>query len=402
MDLREHYRKSPLAFALLVEPSWIREDPSVFVIRGDYGPLFGAHSFRSTIYSMQDPGTAGAKCAQMCAIMVLGMLADRGVEVKGSFTLTYLSWQQESSRSGKLKQAARADKSGTMKIDGLLPEQLQRVLIQCGSRARLYQVKPERRGAEELATRIIEANIKARFPVILAVDSAAWSGKEPGTTRGPDGAPLGHAVTVVGIRRSTLNGQPVSFIVHDPASGPFQNLRTDRCTRAARTYQVKKGGRWQAADEIRFVAAATKSIDRSLGACLRWLDERDYESDSSVYAIDGAAFETFAPYREVADGTDYQMRLLNRNSILNYLRPLLDRGDAGAVPQLTWALDSLSDSRYWAIIGFRIDKDNVTRLSVMWLFDAREELTSAPVLKLWRSPDGPLRQSMRFSAFDPR
>jgi hypothetical protein len=100
VDLRTHSPLSPVALALLVPPRHLRHDPKVNVVVGNYGYVFGAHGFTSTVYSMHDPQAGGAHCAQACLIMVLGMLCDRGAKIAGSYDLTFFA--EASSRASKL------------------------------------------------------------------------------------------------------------------------------------------------------------------------------------------------------------------------------------------------------------------------------------------------------------
>jgi hypothetical protein len=401
VDLRQHYQKSPLAFGLLVQPSWIREDPNTFVIGGIYGPLFGAHSFRSTVYTMQDPQTIGAVCAQMCAIMALGMLADRGAEVKGSFSLTYLGWKLRH-QSG---QEEPSPELGERQVEGLTPRQLRDVLRKCGANSKRIQIDCERAGAEDLAIRIIEANIYARFPVILAVDLPEWTGAGSRAHSGADTAKpsQSHAITLVGVRRNAATNEPVGFIVHDPGSRPFLHIRTERCLRSARAYQVRSG---QGSDELKpgnavsMVMAATHSIRRQVDDCIRWLRDFDFSEGQNPYGHSDGNPERFGPYEGRERGTDYRIRLLNRNTVRWFLDPLLAVEDLVGRQKIRAYLSNLWESRFWAVIGFREEGNGSSpTLSVVWLFDARKQYDSAavawfwdsqPVAKFWRDKGGDL------------
>ena len=389
VDLRQHYRNSALAFGLLVEPRWIREDPNTFVISGVYGPLFGAHSFRSSVYSMQDPETIGAVCAQMCAIMALGMLADRKVEVKGSFTLTYLAWQLghqpgERDSSGQI---------GELLVGGLKPEGIRDVLWRCRANAKLIKVDCKHNGADDLATRIIEANIYARFPVILAIDAQEWK-KDPAAPQ------EGHAITIVGVRRNALTNEPVAFIVHDPGSGPFMHIRTARCFDAAKAYRVwsiEEPHYWEPGNAIAMVVAAThSSIRRHVDDCVRWLRKCDFSTGHNFYHGGGGNPETFGAYERREPGTDYRLRLLTRNTIGPFLGGFLRVEDALGRSEIDKCVSSLWGSRFWTVVGFRQGSSgSALVLSVVWVFDAGELYGSAPVAKLWRDQDGTLRAWLR-------
>jgi hypothetical protein len=374
VDLRQHYKESALAFGLLVEPSWIREDPNTFVMGGIYGPLFGGPSFRSTVYSMQDSGTVGAACAQMCAIMALGMLADRGVEVKGSFTLTYSAWRQ-----GREQGAARNEME--LFVEGLLPEELCRVLEGCGAEPALIEIKCHEPGKEDLAARIIEANVYAAFPVILSVSGQAWR-------KDPYVLDAGHAVIVIGVRRDALTNGLKGFIVHDPGSGPFVPKSLYDCLDAAKKRRELLNKALEASNTIALVVAAPRSVSRHIGSCVHWLQQQDFSKDHDPYRCDGGNPEVFGTYQRREAETDYWIRLLNRNTIVRVLGPLLAGDEIIAIDA---CVSRLEDHRFWAIVGFRPAERGLGLVfSVAWLFDANESPESPPVAKIWRDANGSL------------
>ncbi|MBC8352981.1 MAG: hypothetical protein H8E66_13380 [Planctomycetes bacterium] len=255
VDLRKHFSVSPLAMGLLVEPGYMREDPNAFVITGDYAPLFGAHSFRSTVYSMQDRSDiAGAKCAQACIIMALGMLSDRRAQLKGSFTLTYLA-------ARATKSATDPHQSGvplrTFKVDGLNAREMAAVLRECNSSPSIHHLDLGTRHSKRLQVRMIEAYVNARFPVLLIVDPRHWYADERITG---DSA---HAVTIVGYRRSSTTGEIEDFIVHDPGSEPFMLRSVDHCFSASEAFH-------HLADFGLAIAVAENSIRVHLSQCIRW------------------------------------------------------------------------------------------------------------------------------------
>jgi hypothetical protein len=377
VDLREHYYSSPIAFGVLVEPKWIREDPSTFVISGVYGPLFGAHSFRSSVYAMQDRGTIGAVCGQMCAIMALGMLADRGIEVKGSFTLTYLACIEPPPPDGQKPPGVRE-----LKVRGLTPEELGEVMGKCGANAQCIALQCKYPWADDLATRIIEANIYARFPVILAVDAPTWRDD-------PSASPGAHAVTIVGVRLNPLTREPIGFIVHDPGSGPFQYSRTGHCFDASKAHQIQSESnpkQWNAGNTIHMVVAATDSICRHAFDCVLWLGSQDWDPGQDSSSESGNRPERFMPYAQRCRGTDYRIRLLDRESIYGFLGPLLRDGDSEGPETVRARVERLPESRlwFWTVMGFRQQPDRSRlALSVVWLFDARDSDERRPVAKFW-------------------
>ena len=387
VDLRQYYQSSPLAFGLLVEPSWIREDPNTFSISGVYGPLFGAHSFRSSVYAMQDSKAVGAVCAQMCAIMALGMLADRGVEVKGSFTLTYLAWHEAHREQGQDPPPA-VPAARELQVQGLTPEDLHGVLQRCGASAARFKIRCTHPWKDDLATRMIEANIYARFPVILAVDGPVWRGD----LKAPREA---HAVMIVGVRRNALTGAPMGFIVHDPGSGPFMYCRAARCFRAARAYRIRPGGSPEegiADNAIHMVVAATDPVRHHVNHCVAWLLRHDFDPGHNPYADPGGNPQRFMPYAAREPGTDYRIRLLCPYNIDGCLGPFLPSVDANGRAVIRRVLEELPDSRFWTVMGFTcLDHGLRPSLAVVWLFDACEDAQGPPRAKFWLDQDGTVR-----------
>ena len=361
VDLRQHFEVSPLALGLLVPPRCFREDHNAYVIQGDYSALFGAHSFRSTVYSMQDrTPTIGAKCAQMCAIMTLGMLSDRGARVKGSFTLTYLVWMLS---QGSVAAAARSvdegksdEALGSFEASGMDPMQLRDVLGECNARAKWIDLKytgPPRDGdaaiSDRLAIRLIESYVYARFPIILSVDAWAWryGGETPKSE-----LRRAHAVTIVGVRRAAGSNEVSRLIVHDPGWKPFGERTLHRAFFAARQYGTKplpkEPDSSRPRDRISMVVATDKAIQQHPKECIDWLVEDDFESDDFRGCYAGLP------------GSDYDIRLLDRNTLFHVLAPSLVEEEK---PDLL--LRTFPESRFWTISTYR---DGAR--AIAWLFDA--------------------------------
>ena len=372
VDLRQHFEVSPLALGLLVQPGCIREDPCAYVIQGEYGPLFGAHSFRSTVYAMQDQSpTIGAKCAQMCAIMALGMLGDRRADIKGSFTLTFLSSLLQQNGNTALSSVKRVEEAMKRLDDGeqdtplwsfsptgLDPVQLRDVLNCCAVRATwidLEHQEPVMRGdplpvSYRLALRIIEAYIYARFPVILSVDSHAWKDGKPASEREPRKS---HAVTIIGARRSSPSGEISRIIVHDPGWKPFGEMTAERTFFAAREYATRSTNKKPGVprNRISMVPVTTCNIKRHPNECVTWLLEDAFE------LVD------FRPYYLGMAATNYDIRLLNRNSLLHVLAPRQANEIASKMLART-----LPESTFWTISAYRDGKRTYA-----WLFDAESQ-----------------------------
>jgi hypothetical protein len=394
LDLREHFNRSPLAFALLVEPGSIREDPNAFVIRGDYGPLFGAHSFRSTVYSMQDPKTTGAMCAQACIIMALGMLGDRKSEIKGSFTVTYLGQltrlaKEKKSREESTKAPGRtrslqefleevsseidahvdSEPYNSFEVGGLNPEEVRDVLRQCNVGAELNVIRHEKAlpnagcsPSEREAMRVIEANIRARFPVILSVNGKTWTQDE---NCNPD---VGHAVTIVGFRRNVA-GEAISLIVHDPASQPFLERSPRKCLEAAREHRVvdPKTGEQKPGNRYSFVVALEKSVRFHAHECIEWLRSDHRERMK------------FAPFYLCSKGTNYRICAANALSVFRILAPEVAQQHHVRVFE-DRILKNIA--RVWCVVTY-----NNGQFHVAWLFDANMKRAQY-VLRLAKTSDG--------------
>lgn len=376
IDLRLHFKQSPLALGLLVEPSHLREDPLSYILKGDYGPLFGAHSFRSTVFSMQDPGTAGAKCAQMCAIMALGMLSDRQSRIRGSFTMTYLNWL---GRDAKTIEDSLADVDQCSEqqpidagflVDGLNLLELEKVIRHCHAEAKVVVIPDEamkvrtsvpdqvlRKSYERMMARLIESYLYARFPVILAVETCRWNTGRSLSDADPDDRNRygreKHAVVVVGVRHLPNSREPHSFIIHDPGQGPFLERRLDDVYVAAREFSEQ--GRFC------MIAATPVWVKRHADVCIHWLLRR---------------YMDFQDYFLGNDDRDYQIRLLNRDSIYPVLlrqlfRPIQDtRRESPESEEFQKRLRKAlpCDSRYWCISGYKGQS-----FQFLWIFKAYAE-----------------------------
>jgi hypothetical protein len=223
--------------------------------------------------------------------------------------------------------------------------------------------------------------------VILAVDAQEWK-------QAPAAPQEGHAITIVGVRRNALTNEPVAFIVHDPGSGPFLPIRTRRCLNAAKAYRVRsKQGTddWEPGNAVDIVIAATHSVRCHVDDCVRWLRDCDFSEGHNPYGRSGDNPERFGAYERREPGTDYRLRLLNRNTVGRLLDPFFPVEDSFGREKIRTYLSNLKESRFWTVMGFRQAADGSrVALSVVWLFDAGECYQSAPLAKFWRDERGTL------------
>ncbi len=313
VDLRPNSIGSPLAFAVLALPRQYRHCSDAFLITGQYGPLFGGPSFRSTVYSMHDPKDGGAVCAQACVIMALGLLADRGARISGSYTLTYLGKKKRDFRAclpGPTGNAVRRlgdfekgnhlgdvnDNDGVRwhfdaagGLGGLEPDRIAQLLNDRDVSACLFQEESNEQSGM-LLERMAEAYVAARSPVILAVDAATWW-----PWIAPNGA--AHAVIVIGIRK-LLDTNELALITHDPGFIPFYERPFSECQRACEEYS--------GAGQLSAVFAAHHTVKRHAYHCVLAL-----AGDGSM---DREVFEQFL-FAGRDSELDYQIRLLVRDNL---------------------------------------------------------------------------------------
>jgi hypothetical protein len=370
IDLRPNSFESPLALGVLGLPRRYRHNPDVRIVTGSYGPLFGGPAFAGTVYSMHDPKEGGAPCAQACAIMALGMLADRGAQISGNYTLTYLAYRKSAREHTHEDSIAAGDRhlgngiphgvtrfsfalrgeTGNDKNAGLAPGELAQVLAERGI-STLHIARPVNDGNRILMQRLIEAYITARFPIILAVDSAAWWPwrKHP--------RHAGHAVLVVGYRRLSNHPGEISLITHDPGYMPYYELPFADCQRACAQLRLRNGN---PADKFHAILIAPESIRLHASECVSWLL---------------AAEREFKPFFARNDDRDYRIALIVRDDLADrlYARPINPPQVRQFVSRLQAALEvSLDRCAYWCIAGFQ-----QRRLRTVWLFDARKPIATA-------------------------
>jgi hypothetical protein len=395
VDIRTNSTLAPLALGLLVPPRELRRDPEITIVTGEYGRIFGAHGFTSTVYSMHDPKSGGAHCAQACIIMALATLADRGANVLGSYDVTYLG-KEGASRvdfsPSCLQNQPGCDK--TIVIDGLTQEEMVRVLEHPACRVRVDRVElPRSRTHYRMCKRLIEAYVTARYPVIMNVDTGEWYGRDK---------PLGHAVMIVGIRKSqqgmrasqrSREREPsvassldelTELIVHDPGYQPFLKRPVHECLEAARVFgrtpEERDGGN---AYHLLFVT--DRKIERRASECLKLIEEQDRDRWEIYIGV---------PHRTMGDWlwrksarADYRITLLRLNDLVKtYAHPSYNitwlnrkfredtdrkESDRWMSPQERARFEFLSNAArrlprgwYWSVAGYQGKE-----LEVLWLFN---------------------------------
>lgn len=370
LDLRLHFHKSPIAMSLLAIPRRLQADPDAYCITGEYGMLFAGPIFPCSPFSMQDPKTGGAKCAQACMIMVSTILADRGAVIHGSYDLTYLAKGSQAPRVGNSDPTCLAGQEckplRTFAPTGLNLEQMTEIfrkrcfvspsLIKLPAGiplAKYRRLKPW--VAENIATRIIHAYLQARFPIILGVDAVTWAAgmvaPKPKLSSAARPSDLNHAVTIIGYRRSSKHRHRADcLIVHDPASYPYLDCTIEECYDAAWALG-KADMRRQGLDAtfgpdatfLAFLAVADERIRYHLWDCIQdFVQEKDgpinpVHSDGRPDGSNARMFEFFCgirvpnpPWRELENRyheRDYRFVLMRLHGLHTLItdRPVFGR-----------------------------------------------------------------------------
>jgi len=375
IDLREHFLKSPIAMAILSPPRHHRESSEVELILGPYGKLFGGEAFPASVYCMQDPITTSAQCNQACIIMATSLLADREAVIRGSYSLTSSTKQllKGNGHVAAFGAASRpckppAEATESFRTGPMGPRDSERALQNCKTSPRLHSIELMRspRSKEsghrddeaaltafngwrkQLGARLVDAYISARLPVILLVDAKAWYGEK---LRGPvDGA--AHMVCIVGIRRSIQDGNPTSFIVHDPGERPFIDHAVEDCWAAAEEYAAaayeKKTGMAPIKNNLKFIAVADQSVRTHAWSLVDYLFGPALSGRPQEGAWNEEQLRFAAKYVIKKDASvDYRIRLLSRDSLAYELGA--DPTDAQVINAFVGVL--LEDGQYWCVIG---------------------------------------------------
>lgn len=388
VDLRTNSTRAPLAMGVLVPPRDLRHDSGVTMVAGEYGRVFGAHGFSGTVYSMHDPVSSGARCAQACIIMALAMLSDRRANVLGSYDVTYLGKDRvevEDWAAECLYNRPRI--KSAFHIDGLRPQEIVRVLQHSECRTSADSVMlPHTWTNYRMCKRLIEAYVSARCPVIMGVDTAEWWGRKKSA---------GHAVLIVGIRKSlpptrdkalddevTMRvasslSELTELVIHDPGYLPFMKRPFEQCLKAASAFAGRNAYHlvFPADDRIRLHASrclmaiqfADPTWETYFGVPDRSMDDEFVKKSASCdYRI---ALVHLNDLVKTYTDPSYSIAWLNRKYKENSLKP-----DVRArFEDLRKAARNLPSAWYWCITGYRgLD------LEVLWLFNAGSKGTRRP------------------------
>ena len=362
IDVRPNSITSPIGMACLAPPPRYQHEPQLSFVLGSYGKLFGGPSFPCTVYSMHDSQTGGAYCAQACLVMMLSMLADRGAVIKGTYTLTYRGKpktpvQGTSSRPGCIIETVDLSRTPlkTFHIDGLTLPEMAGLLRTCNATAETTPIPNQ--WPRELVGRIVEAYILARYPVILPVRTTKWW---PWDKQGSGG----HAVVIVGVRRSTETGKLLSFLTHDPGYIPFYERPFDACLDAHREV-FRSNHYW-------LLFAGDEELTRHLTPCLHALARSPdgYEFFHYYAAPDRTAYDysiRLVPQASVAE------TIIRLSSLLQGSSP--DPQDMARLSRTFHV--HLVPGRYWCITGTHrgVPKTH-------WLFNVSDR--AQPEITPWR------------------
>lgn len=358
IDLRLFFEASPLAMGLLSVPAYMRHDLDTYVITGSYGRFFGGEAFPCTVYSMHDPATSAAHCAQACVIMAISMLADRKAQIRGTYSLTYLASPGEGEVGApncrcvkKIKEEWRPQ-SG-FHSDGLHSQQIRKLISNSNASAAVVKERFNS-GTTRLLSAILKAYIVQRFPVILLVATRKWWSWERKTV-----APC-HAITIVGIRRK--DGQ-VSLVVHDPGYIPYYEKSLELCLEAARSKHYIED-KESLADNVFLVTTGDVLIKRH---AIDVVDAIKKSEDCQEFLNCVAGVHDY----------DMDVHLLHRDAVMDslYVPGLFKREDIHDPASNKWKKlylsgkheieSSLPSNRFWAIVA-KLGKNP----RCVWLFDS--------------------------------
>jgi hypothetical protein len=200
--------------------------------------------------------------------MCLGLLADRGAKMLGSFELTYLARHRDQATkkvlaldadnspkeclinsSGDYQVGSSEDGSriNAFQVSGLAIEEAAVVLNSraCKTTA-AHLPRAKRQGSQRNATfwrdtaeRLIQCYVDSRLPVIMYVDSDTWYGM-------PGFSDDGHVVVIAGYRKNSPaachDRKLADLIVHDPSLRPFITVDRDYCFEASEKMQQEDNG----------------------------------------------------------------------------------------------------------------------------------------------------------------
>lgn len=351
---------SPLSLGLLVPPAKLRDDPLCYVLQGEYAALFGAHGFSSTVYTTHDPATSGARCAQACVFMILSMLSDRGAVLTGTYTLTYLAKpNRDLSEFPNCKTntdcIAYSKGVDAFVVDGFTVPECTQVLNRQGVRG--YSVKyPNSPYAKQIATKVIAANLYARFPVMLFVDSQEWWANS-GIRR------EGHAVVLVGVRQLPKDRGVRTFIAHDPGYRPFYEKSPENAFHAA--LKATKH------DRIHVTFAADKRIHVHAQQCIDDITSTYYDDFvDEVFFTAGSKSEwdiRFCSYENLIGAGMSKLRVDERGraKVLNALKH--------SENSRFWCIFARNKKRDWKVWIY--DAENSSRVSLSALFTSSHKNT---------------------------
>jgi hypothetical protein len=297
IDLRTNSRLAPIALGLLTPPRRLRHDRNTTIIQGLYGKLFGGHTFPCTPYSMHDPDTGGAYCAQACLIMVLTILADRGSTILGSYELTI-----EALRSNKQPSPKRE----VFPVRGLsIPEMVSVLNSEAclvSATAQEYQLTGTFR---KILNRLLDAYVSARCPVILGTHTLGFKANGHGSP---------HTLLVVGVRRSMSDRRVVTdVIIHDPSHGPYIEHSFEAYLRTA---GVQLGN-------IPVIFCADKSVEIHACDCVEFI-HKECQRDLWPYLMHFSEEERqfFAahqiPIADISAGLDFDVRLCAKDDLEDF------------------------------------------------------------------------------------
>ncbi len=376
IDLRPKTKGFPVALGILAPPSRFDNNKNYVIITGDYSAPFGgvsndcgshllSHFYdpnpiptchsrvqspqknHFSFYVAHDSQTI-AHCSQSCMIMVAGLLSDRQGKVIGSLEASSIFAIE--SPSIPLKTFDRSPNEIRYTL-----EKYCNVNTICFGSENIHMQDED----NYIADRIIDACTTARCPTILFVGERALNNPTNNdSTLASRQFSDAHAVVVAGIKQpfcfdiSQIYSQCdadekkvdflakeasiESFILHDPARGPFVEIDAKKCFDAC--------WRYDNAGNLNILIATPASITVSCSECLKELPN------------------DMKKYLDPKLNGRFHIRLYSQEDIDNYILFPLDRqGICFSKPAFGNA------EKYWVFFG--VDQMNVDEMSSLPLPD---------------------------------
>jgi hypothetical protein len=175
----------------------------------------------------------------------------------------------------------------------------------------------------------------------------------------------GHAVTVVGIRKASVQNRDEQLILHDPAKQPFVERSTSFCFKACWTHRKYRPA-------LVMIMPTEKGVSRSLYSCLKTLRN----TRLSLFELLLRGNSRLYPFVKF----DYQFSLEYCKDINTFLWPIpLGSDDREGLQEQF----GFKKNRYWCLAGYQDG-----HLQAAWFFSTDGRDDEEWELQLFRNNQG--------------